>query len=256
MRRATAEPTYKLNTRNMLNPYIAAECSRLGISQNLIETHVPETYSQAGEDIVIEALLTSIRGKARPIASIYYLEVGANHPIQTSNTYLFYRKHNAQGVLFEADPELIPALETVRPRDAVVRTAVSARRDETLVLNVSRAKELSSLDVNHLKSFAGMGEIAQVARQIVVPNTHIADVLAKYGQQQIHYLSIDVEGEDLPIMKAIDFDRYRPWVLSCEPSAQVHPDNPQQMFQVMTQAGYALVAITSVNFIFADKRWL
>ena len=112
------------------------------------------------------------------------------------------------------------------------------------------------MDANHVRSFAGMGEIANIVKQIEVPNLHIGDLLAKYGQQSIQYLSIDVEGEDLSIMKAIDFDRYRPWILSCEPSAQVYPDNPQQMYQVMAQAGYCLVAHTVINMIFVDKRWL
>jgi len=240
----------------MLNEFIAAECNRLGIAQNLIETGMPETYSQAGEDLVVQALLSAIMLRLAPNANIYYLDIGANHPIQTSNTYLFYKKHNAHGVLFDADPELIPALQSVRPRDTVVHTAVSARRDATVTLNVSEAKELSSLDASHVRAFAGLGEIANIAKQIDVPNLHIDDLLTQYGQQSIQYLSIDVEGEDLPIMRAIDFDRYRPWILSCEPSAQIHPDNPRRMYQTMTQAGYCLVANTVINLIFVDKRWL
>jgi FkbM family methyltransferase len=240
----------------MLNQFIAAESNRFGIAQNLIETKIPETYSQAGEDIIVQALLFALVPRLAPVKSIYYLDIGANHPIQTSNSYLLYKEHNAHGVLFDADPELIPTLQRVRPRDTVVHTAVSARNDATVTLNVSNAKELSSLDANHVRAFAGMGEIANIAKQIDVPNMHIGDLLAKYGQQSVQYLSIDVEGEDLPIMKAIDFDRYRPWILSCEPSAQVHPENPQQMFQVMTQAGYCLVAHTGINMIFVDKRWL
>lgn len=240
----------------MLNQFIAAECNRLGIAQNLIETKIPETYSQAGEDIIVQALLFALVPRLAPVKSIYYLDIGANHPIQTSNSYLLYKEHNAHGVLFDADPELIPTLQRVRPRDTVVHTAVSARREAMVTLNVSNAKELSSLDANHVRAFARMGEIANIAKQIDVPNMYIGDLLAKYGQRSVQYLSIDVEGEDLPIMKAIDFDRFRPWILSCEPSAQVHPENPQQMYQVMAQAGYCLVAHTGINMIFVDKRWL
>ncbi len=240
----------------MLNPFIVEECRRFNVPGNLIATNAPETYSQTAEDVIVEALIGAIVIKAPPLAGVYYLEIGANHPIQTSNTYLLYKKFNAQGVLFEADAELIGQLKQVRPRDTVVHTAVSARRDPTVVLNVSRAKELSSLDANHVKSFAAMGEIAQIQQQVEVPNMHIDELLSTYGQRSIQYMSIDVEGEDLPIMQAIDFDRYRPWILSCEPSAQVHPKNPQQMYEVMARAGYSLIARTQVNMLFLDKRWI
>lgn len=239
----------------MLNPFIAAESSRLGVSQNLIATNLPETYSQAGEDLMVEALLSSIALKM-PLTDLYYLEIGANHPIQTSNTYLLYKKYNGHGVLFEADPDLVPALEKVRPRDQVVCKAVSGRKDSVVTLHVANAKELSSLDTKHVQAFSNMGEIADVVKQMEVPNLYIGDLLAQYGQQTMHYLSIDVEGEDLSIMQAIDFDRYRPWILSCEPSPHIYPDNPRLMFQVMAQAGYHLVARTFVNMIFMDKRWL
>jgi FkbM family methyltransferase len=240
----------------MLNQFIVAESDRLGIAQNLIETRIPETYSQAGEDIIVQGLLFALLPRLAPVQRIYYLDIGANHPIQTSNTYLLYKALNAQGVLFDADPELIPSLQKVRSRDTVVCTAVSASSNATVTLNVSNARELSSLDINHVRAFAGMGEVARIVKQVNVPNLHIGDLLAKYGQQSIQYLSIDVEGEDLSIMKAIDFDRYRPWILSCEPSAQVYPENPQLMYQVMAQAGYCLVANTGINMIFVDKRWL
>jgi len=241
----------------MDNPFIAAECSRAGVAQNLIDTHLPETYAQAGEDIIIEALLLAIASKAPATPGLFYLEIGANHPIQTSNTYLLYKKHSGHGVLFEADPDLIPILRQVRPRDQVVHAAVTDRREPTVMLNVSRAKELSTLDLQHARSFEPMlGEIASITGQISVPNLHIDDLLARYATQPIHYLSIDVEGGDLAIMRAINFERFRPRILTCEPSTHIYRTNPEDMLQVMAANGYAYIARTAVNMIFVDRRWL
>src|SRR5882672_2105162 len=100
----------------MLNQHIANECTRLGIPQNIVGTREPEFYSQAGEDLIVETLLAAVVTK-KPIRNMFYLEIGANHPIQASNTYLFYKHRGAQGVLFEADPELILTLEKARPKD-------------------------------------------------------------------------------------------------------------------------------------------
>lgn len=240
----------------MLNQFVIDACAEAGVPLNLIETTAPETYSQCGEDIIVAAMLAVIVPNVPTLTTIFYLDIGANHPIQTSNTYLLYKRLGAQGVLFEADPQLIPALKRVRPRDQVVCTAVSDRRDPTVTLHVSRAKELSSLDAEHVRSFAGMGPIAQIVDQIEVPNLHIADLLANYGRPSMQYLSIDVEGLDLAILQAIDFNRYRPWIVSCEPSGQIDPTYAQRVHDVVAGAGYTMVARTRMNMIFVDKKWL
>ena len=167
-----------------------------------------------------------------------------------------YKRLNGSGVLFEADPELIPALRRVRPRDEVVCTAVSARRDPTLTLHVAKARELSSLNASHIESFSKLGAHAEIVKQVEVPNLHIDDLLARYGQKGVQYLSIDTEGEDLAILQAIDFDRYRPWIVSCEPSGQFDRTNAQKIHDVMVRAGYTMAARTWINMIFVDKRWL
>jgi FkbM family methyltransferase len=240
----------------MHNTYIIGECNRLGISPNLIDTHFSETYSQTGEDTIIEALLFALAAKTPPMKTLFYVDIGANHPIQTSNTYLLYKKYNGQGLLVEADPELIPLLRQVRPRDQVIHAAVTDHREPTVLFNVARAKELSSLHSQHVKGFAHWGDVANIVAHVEVPNLHVDDLLARYAPEPIHYLSIDVEGGDLAIIRALNFERFRPRLVSCEPSPDLIPANPQQMLQVMSSNGYSFIGRTAVNMIFIDKRWL
>jgi hypothetical protein len=133
---------------------------------------------------------------------------------------------------------------------------VTDRREPTARLHLSKAKELSSLDPRHARAFGHLGELSNVVGQIEVPNLHINDLLARYAAQPIHYLSIDVEGGDLAILRAMDFERFRPRIMSCGPAGEIHPGNPQQMLETMSRAGYEAVAQTFVNLIFVDRRWL
>jgi hypothetical protein len=55
----------------MQNLFIAEECGRAGVSACLIETLVPETYSQAGEDLIVEALLAPVCAKAPPTPGLF-----------------------------------------------------------------------------------------------------------------------------------------------------------------------------------------
>ena len=57
--------------------------------------------------------------EGRSFSSICYVEIGGNHPIRNSNTWLLY-KAGCRGVFVEANPELAALLSHVRVRDLVM----------------------------------------------------------------------------------------------------------------------------------------
>jgi FkbM family methyltransferase len=231
------------------NVFISRECERTAIRASSLPATIRETYAQCAEDLIVESLLAArLALTGREPSSLFYVEIGANHPVQTSNTYLFYRKYGAAGVLVEANEELIPALRTVRPRDVVVHSAVSARSDPTLSFGKCELHELSSLALDHIESF---GTGAGVDRTLV-PNLHINDLLERYVPKPVDFLSIDVEGVDLEILEAIDLSRFRPAVIQCEPSEHFKPGTAWRMVEVLRDRGYLLAARTPVNLIFVD----
>ena len=62
---------------------------------------VKRTYSQHGEDeFILETL------KNHNLHGSLYIDVGANHPSDISNTYLLYR-HGLSGVVIEPNLELV-----------------------------------------------------------------------------------------------------------------------------------------------------
>ena len=64
-----------------------------------------KSFSQFGEDLIIESALNIIKEK-----NITYLDIGANHPFLISNTYYFYR-NGSTGTLIEPDPTLYKDLK-------------------------------------------------------------------------------------------------------------------------------------------------
>ncbi|MES1265673.1 MAG: FkbM family methyltransferase, partial [Variovorax sp.] len=218
-----------------------------------LETHICETYAQRNEDLVVEALLVPLLHRlGRPLSSIYYFEIGANHPFQTSNTYLFYRKHGASGVLVEANHALAEQLKTARPRDQVVEVAVSGRHDVTITFHQCAISELSGLNEAHIHSFGRNAPIEQVT----VANLHINALLDRYAERQIDYLSIDVEGVDIELLEAMDFNQHRPHFIQCEPSEHFCPGASDKVAALLQAKGYVLIARTEINLIFADRAVL
>ncbi|MDF0498447.1 hypothetical protein [Bradyrhizobium yuanmingense] len=82
---------------------------------------------------------------------MFYIEIGANHPISTSNTYLMYQR-GAQGVLVEPNPELGALIRKVRLRDILVPSVVLPAPQASATLFIGDAHELPSLDEAHIQS--------------------------------------------------------------------------------------------------------
>jgi FkbM family methyltransferase len=235
------------------NAFIRGECERIGVPPAVLDTYISETYAQRNEDLIVESLLAPVlRRLDRPLSSIFYFEIGANHPFQTSNTYLFYRKYGAKGVLVEANHQLAQQLKIARPQDQVIEAAVSGRHDATITFHQCAISELSGLDEAHIKSFGSNAPI----EAMVVANMHINALLDRYATRQIDYLSIDVEGVDIELLEAMNFNKYRPYFIQCEPSEHFLPGASDKVSAMLEAKGYVLIARTEINMIFAERAVL
>ena len=236
------------------NPWIAAACQSHAVVPNKLETFLQEQYGQLGEDLILEAVLKShLVRRSRPLSSLRYLEVGANHPIQTSNTYLFYRKWRARGVLVEANPRLIDALAAVRSDDVVLNFAVTpGNHGDHAELVVAEHSELSSIDPGHVASFGSKGRVATTVR---VPTASLDVLLERYFADGIDLLSIDIEGLDLQVLHEARFP-LRPACIVAEPSRHYQRDAEQRFADVLGAKGYAEVARTDYNLIYMDQGQL
>lgn len=213
-----------------------------------LPVYVTPTYSQCYEDVIMESLLAAyIRQK---LNSFVFVEIGANHPVSTSSSYLFRTKHGMKSILVEANPKLIPALTKFRPNDIVISAAVVDNDQKEIEFFVSENNETSSIDDKFVKI-----RTPGIRETITVPTTRINSVLdtaAQYGNKII--LSVDVEAYDLPILKDIDYNNYRPLMILIEPSEDYQPGSINSIINFMKEQNYNLIAETRVNLIFKDNE--
>jgi FkbM family methyltransferase len=227
------------------NPFISHQCIENGIDKAPIATGINETYAQCNEDLIIEAVLrANLRRAGRAMDSIRYIEIGANHPIQTSSTYLLHRVYQASGVLVEPNPVLAERLAKLRPRDTVVECVVTASDAATVDLHIHEKNELSSISADHIARFIDFGGREGITNTIRCRNMHINQFMKTYGTPWVDYLSIDLEGADLEVLAAMD-PVFRPTIIQCE-----HDGRIEQFSDVLRDRGYGLLGITDVNTIF------
>jgi hypothetical protein len=236
--------------RKAANPFIEYEIGRLRLKPSPIATTIRETYAQCNEDLIVEALLRAkFSASGRDMSTVRYLEVGGNHPVQTSSTYLLYRAWGGHGFIVEANAELASRLRATRPRDVVIQTAVSDKFDETVSFYVHELDELSTLSAANVRGVESTGLPGTLARIESVPNMHINAFFDNYISTHLDFMSIDIEGLDLPVLLALD-PGHCPTVLQVE---CYDAGLLAKLKETLEPRGYFLAAMTEYNVIFAQR---
>ena len=237
-----------------LNAYVYDACLRSRIRRPDIAVRPVELYGQCGEDLIVLSLLEAkALSDGIDLRLERYLEIGGNHPFATSATFLLNKILGMTGVIVEANPRLIADLKKGRPDDTIVHGAVQAGDAKTVTLSVSRLSEISSLDRDFVLRWAhgSVGEAERVEVVALRMNQIVRDYL---NGESPCFLSIDVEGLDLTLLRDLDFAAFRPWFVQAELSEGYIPGNTRAIIEHMRSVGYVLVAKTSVNLIFRDSR--
>jgi Methyltransferase FkbM domain len=232
------------------NPFIEYENGRLRLKPAPISSTIRETYAQCNEDLIVEALLLAKMTLARrSMSTVRYLEIGGNHPVQTSSTYLLYRAWGARGCIVEANAGLAQRLRATRPRDTIIQTAVSDKYDATVSFYVHELDELSTLAVENIRGAEATGLVGDLSRVETVPNMHINAFFDTHINAPLDFMSIDIEGLDLPVLQALD-PSHRPTVLQVE---CVELALVTKLRDALEPRGYELAAMTDVNVIFVQR---
>lgn len=209
-----------------------------------------KSFSQCGEDMILKFHFESLNKN-----TIAYLDIGANDPVRFSNTFYFYRYMRSNGVLIEPNPELHRSIETKRPKDILVKKGIGiSGKEEVAEYYLMDWHEFNtfsnSVAVETEKKYEGRNNIKGKLQIQLVP---VNQVLQEHFPEGLDLLNIDVEGMDLEILKAIDFDRHRPEAI-CVEVRVVNDENLDEVQSFLADKGYKLYAHTPINGIFVKKK--
>jgi FkbM family methyltransferase len=209
-----------------------------------------QSYSAAGEDRCVLAWLQVVYG-LHDASKIRYCDIGAAHPRTLNNTFALYSR-GASGVLVEPDPDQAAVLRQVRPRDTVLNVGASFDDRRSAKLQRFNARVFNTFSPAQARFVTESSKNWQTTqRQRVVDEVEVQlvpvnDILTKHFPEGPHFISIDAEGVDLPILQSIDFVQFRPKVICVEASADFDP--------VLNPHGYELIARTPDNVIYRLVR--
>ena len=140
----------------------------------------------------------------------YFIEVGANEPTKSSQTWHLERK-GWRGVLVEPVPELCKELRRERPHSVVVEAACGAPEQRgSATLHVAEGLARSTLDRNAVALNVNFTRTETVAVKT------LDDILEELKPPRVDFVSIDVEGLQLDVLRGFDLQKYHPRLLLVE----------------------------------------
>jgi len=208
------------------------------------------SFSAGQADREVFSLFSSIN---KDISKLKYIDIGANHYLFYSNTYLFYLK-GARGILVEANPDLCNDLHINRPGDIVINCGASAFENECTMkyYKTSRIGRNSFIKENITNAMSKFPDI-KIIDEIEIPMRSINKILEEYfPDSHIDYLSIDVEGMDLEILEALNWESFCIDVILAElnPNIKTHSN----FIEKMNSRGYDHKILSdSINLFYLRK---
>jgi FkbM family methyltransferase len=165
-------------------------------------------YAQEAEDIFLMRRL----GQQQ---TGFFVDIGAHHPFRFSNTFAFY-KRGWRGINLDADPLSIQAFEQYRPDDINLNLAIG-EASEGLIFYRFNEPALNTFSPT-LAAQRAQIPLYKIIEEVKIPMQPLAPILNIHmpPNTQIDFMTIDVEGWDLAVLKTNDWEKFRPRYLVVE----------------------------------------
>lgn len=226
------------------------------IQYNSLMTHLPDyasakaSYSFEGSDLIVGSLL-------RNVSQGCYIDIGANHPVVQNNTYHFYRS-GWRGLAVDGNDEFGALWGQIRADDIFVTGLISdAIKDVEFAIYPE--KTISSIDAAAIARYSSRYRPEDVIVEKRTTTT-LFDLKKTYlPDDEIHLLSVDIEGEDLNCLVGARLDQWQPGVIVIETkNMSLYDTTSNEVVRYLTSLGYRLIAKTPLDafFVFPQKHYL
>ena len=199
-----------------------------------------KSFSQYWEDRMILKILGSGVGT--------YVDIGAGSPIWGSNSFLFY-KLGWRGVTVDPIKFNVFLHRVFRSKDFQYENLVSSEsRIETF--HELSPWELSTTDPLVLERQINDG--AKLVRSSLLKTITLGDIYKSHPMSHPHFLSIDVEGQEMSVLLGIDFANFKPDLICVE--EHNNPIAGSQISDFLKIHGYSLHRYNGVSAIYILVR--
>lgn len=209
-------------------------------------------YSQGGEDcLILEFFDFKTKG--------YFVDIGAFDGVHLSNS-LTFEQQGWDGVCVEANPKYAELCEKSRPNTKCIQVACSNKTGENILLHTDELGLLSSIESSDDKTediqsrYAKRGLEFNDLNEVSVPVTTVDQILKDYSSRdkKIDFISIDVEGHEIEVLKGMDIKLWKPRIILIEANT---PEEESKVKEYLVgEIGYIYSRKVGVNLFFVQNK--
>jgi FkbM family methyltransferase len=205
--------------------------------QKIYKNKIPNShYAEFAEDVMVNRIFKNLK-------TGFYLDIGAYHPFKGSLTHNLYAK-GWSGMNFDLSKTSIDLFDIARSRDININCAISDFTGETFYYENSSINQQNSL-INQNPN----------QKKIKIKSYQLNEILILNNVNNIDYINIDTEGNELKVLKGIDFKKINPYLFTIEDNSFDSNDEiKKEKINFMEQKNYQLINIIGVTMFFVKKN--
>lgn len=202
------------------------------------------SFAQSGEDMILATILCQVKKG-------FYVDIGANNPYIQSNTHFFY-KNGWRGINIDVLPNSMKTFKKIRKNDINLEIAISDKEEhlQYFMFSSSFYNTFSSEAVEETKKVSEFIGVQKLRTQ------KLSDIFGNYNVKEIDFMSVDVEGYDLQVLKSNNWNKYRPKIIITEYYAkELNNIKNDEIYKLMDANGYIYFCNTPTNVFYIEHNY-
>jgi FkbM family methyltransferase len=166
------------------------------------------SHSQLFQDLFVHFFLKKKNG--------LYCEVGALDGYNISNTYYLEKHLGWKGILCEPNKSYYNQLKKKRSNNVIIKKPVYSENNINVLFAEHEGGRSEILEKNTKNNFS-----KNKSNTYYLKTTTLNEIFSNHLKKNIDYLSIDTEGTEYEILKTLDFQKYKPNIITIEHNYEI-----------------------------------
>jgi FkbM family methyltransferase len=208
-------------------------------------------FSQNGEDFLLWEFFDHKEDG-------FFVDVGAFDGVHLSNSY-FFEQVGWKGICVEPHARFFALCEKNRPGTACINCLAGSKDGVEIPFYQEKLGLLSTtvvdadVEADVTKRYESRGLVFEGFSEVVLKTQTLNTMLHNHLEpgEKIDFISIDVEGAELEVLRGLSLEEFAPRVLVIEANSAAHV---KELTEYLEPFGYFLARKHEVNFYFVSSQ--